>query len=294
MKVVVSGASGLVGSALVPHLRSQGHQVITLVRREPRADHEVRWDPSSGRLDPGALTGTQAAVHLAGAGVGDHRWTDEYKRTILNSRVASTDLLSRVLATLDPVPEVLVSSSGVDFYPDVDAEVGENGGHGNGFLAEVTRAWEAAADPARAAGIAVSHTRTGLVLSRAGGVLGRLGPLIRWGLGGPIGSGRQWWSWITLPDHVRAITRLLDGDLPGPVNHTAPQPVRQRELMRALARAAHRPAVVPAPTAALRLVVGEFTESIVASHRVLPKRLLAAGFTFEHPDVESAARWAMD
>lgn len=293
MKVVVSGASGLVGSALVPHLRSQGHEVVTLVRREPRASHEVRWDPSSGRLDPAALTGTQAAVHLSGAGVGDHRWTEKYKRTILRSRVDSTDLLARTLASLDPVPHVLVSSSGVDYYPDSPEEFTEDGERGSGFLADVTRAWEAAADPARAAGIAVSHTRTGLVLSRHGGVLSRLRPLIRLGLAGPIGPGRQWWSWITLPDHVRALTRLLDGDLPGPVNHTSPQPLPQGELMRALARAAHRPAVLPAPTAALRVAVGQFTESIVASHRVLPKRLLEAGFTFEHPDVESAARWAM-
>ncbi|GAB3594928.1 TIGR01777 family oxidoreductase [Angustibacter peucedani] len=293
MKVVVTGASGLVGQALVPHLRAAGHEVTTLVRRPPQAAHEVRWDPSSSRLDPADLAGVEAAVHLAGAGVGDHRWTDDYKRTILRSRVDSTDLLSRTLAALDPVPRVLVSSSGVDHYPDSDEPMTEQSPTGTGFLADVTTAWEAAADPARAAGITVSHTRSGLVLSREGGVLQRLRPLIRLGLAGPIGSGRQWWSWITLPDQVRAITRLLDGDLPGAVNHCAPEPARQRDLMKALARAAHRPAVVPAPTLALRVVVGQFTESIVASHRVLPRRLTEAGFTFTHPDVDSAARWTL-
>ncbi len=293
MKVVVTGSSGLVGTALVPHLRAAGHDVLTLVRRPPRGPHEAQWDPAAGTIDHAALAGTQAAVHLAGAGVGDHRWTDKYKQTILRSRVDGTGLLARSLAALDPLPSVLVSSSGMDYYPDTDQPVTEESGHGTGFLAEVTKAWEDAADPARAAGITVSHTRSGLVLARKGGVISRLMPLIKTGLAGPIGSGRQWWSWITLPDQVSALTRLLDGDLPGPVNHVSPEPARQRDLIKALAAAAGRPALLPAPTFAVRIAVGEFAESIVASHRVVPQRLLDAGFAYQHPDVVGAARWVM-
>lgn len=293
MKVVVTGSSGLIGAALVPYLRETGHDVLTLVRRKPAAAHEVQWDPAAGAVDADRLVGTHAAVNLAGAGVGDHRWTDEYQRTILHSRTDSTALLARTMARLDPRPRVLVSASGVDWYPDTEAPVTERSGHGSGFLADVTAAWEQAAQPAADAGITVSHARTALVLARRGGVLSRLNPLVRAGLGGPIGPGTQWWSWITLPDHVRALTRLLDADLPGPVNLSAPQPARQVELVRALARAAHRPAFVPAPRLALRVVLGRFAESVVASHRVLPERLQHAGFAFEHADVDTAARWAM-
>ncbi|WP_235502321.1 TIGR01777 family oxidoreductase [Angustibacter sp. Root456] len=231
----------------------------------------------------------EAAVNLSGAGVGDHRWTDSYKRTILRSRVDTTDLLSRALARLDPLPRVLVSASGMDYYPDSRDEVTEDSPRGSGFLSDVTRGWEAAADPAREAGIPVSHTRSGLILSPDGGVLKRLVPLIRLGLGGPVGSGRQWWSWITLHDHVRALTRLLDGDLPGAVNLTSPGPVEQREFMAALAGAAHRPAVLPVPGFAVRVGIGGFAEAVLASHRVVPRRLLDAGFTFDQPDLAVAA-----
>jgi uncharacterized protein len=289
MKIVVSGASGLVGSALVPHLRGQGHTVLRLVRRPTQRADEVHWDPAAGLIDAGALTGVEGAVHLSGAGVGDHRWTDAYKRTILRSRVDSTDLLARTLAGLDPRPRILVSASGVDYYADSPQEMDEDSPPGSGFLSEVTRAWEAAADPARDAGIAVSHTRSGLILSPDGGVLKRLMPLIRLGLGGPVGSGRQWWSWITLHDHVRAVTRLLEADLPGPVNLTAAVPVQQREFMRQLARAARRPAVVPVPGLAVRVGIGGFAEAVLASHRVVPRRLHDAGFTFDHPDLAVAA-----
>ena len=289
MKIVVSGASGLVGSALVPHLRGQGHDVLRLVRRATQAPDEVYWDPAAGVIDDGALRGVEAAVNLSGAGVGDHRWTDSYQRTILRSRVDTTDLLSRALTRLDPLPRVLVSASGMDYYADTREEVTEESPRGSGFLSEVTRDWEAAAEPARHAGVIVSHPRSGLILSPHGGVLKRLMPLIRLGLGGPVGSGRQWWSWITLHDHVRALTRLLDADLPGPVNLTAPVPVEQRAFMAVLARAAHRPAVLPVPGLAVRVGIGGFAEAVLASHRVVPQRLLDAGFTFDQPDLAVAA-----
>jgi hypothetical protein len=232
-------------------------------------------------------------VHLAGAGVGDHRWTDAYKRTILRSRVDGTALIARTLAELDPMPRVLVTASGIDYYPDSPEEVTEQSPRGEGFLSDVVLAWEAAAEPARQAGVTVSNARSALVLARKGGVLGRLGPLIRLGAAGPIGDGKQWWSWITLPDHVRALTRLLDGDLPGAVNLSAPESSMQRDLMHELAHAVHRPAVVPVPAFVLRAAIGQFTETIVASHRVVPRRLLDAGFTYEHATLPEAARWAM-
>jgi uncharacterized protein (TIGR01777 family) len=291
MKVVVTGASGLIGSALVPHLREQGHEVLSLVRRTPQSRHQARWDPDTGRIDVAALQGTDAVVHLAGAGVGDHRWTASYKRTILQSRVDGTTLISRTIAGLDPTPRVMVSASGMDYYPDTEDEVTERSGRGTAFLSDVVEAWEGATVPAREAGIPVSYARSALVLARRGGVLERLRPLISLGLAGPIGPGDQWWSWITLDDHVRALTRLLEGDLPGPVNLSSPDPARQRDLVRALARQAHRPAVLPAPTFALRAAVGQFSETIVASHRVVPERLLDAGFTFEHPTLADAVRW---
>jgi uncharacterized protein (TIGR01777 family) len=289
MKIVVSGASGLVGSALVPHLRDQGHVVLRLVRRPTQAEDEVYWDPAAGVIDRGALAGVEGSVHLSGAGVGDHRWTDDYKRTILRSRVDSTELLSRTLAGLDPLPRVMVSASAVDYYRDTQEEVTEASPTGAGFLAGIARAWEAAAEPAREAGIPVTHVRSGLILAPHGGLLQRLKPLIRLGLGGPLGSGRQWWSWITLHDHLRALSRLLDADLPGPVNLTTPVPVQQREFMQQLGRAAHRPAVLPVPSLAVRLAVGQLAELPLASHRVLPRRLLDAGFSFDHPDLTVAA-----
>jgi uncharacterized protein (TIGR01777 family) len=292
MKIAVTGASGLIGSSLVPYLRRQGHDVVSLVRRAPRSPSEVRWDPGSGDVDLSGLRGTDGVVHLAGAGVGDRRWTDAYKRTILSSRVDGTRTIARAMADLDPRPAVLVSGSAIGLYGERGDELLDEGSPGGStFLSDVVRAWEGAADPARDAGIRVVHPRTGLVMARSGGAFGQLLPLLRLGLGGPIGSGRQWWSWITLRDEVRALAWLLEQPVSGPVNLTAPAPARQRDVVGALARALHRPALLPAPALALRLVLGEFAGEVLASQRVVPTALQASGFRFEHPDLESAARW---
>lgn len=292
MKIAVTGASGLIGSSLVPYLRRHGHDVVSLVRRQPRNPWEARWDPGSGDVDLDALHGTDGVVHLAGAGVGDRRWNDAYKQKILASRVDGTRTIAHAMTRLDPQPSVLVSGSAIGFYGDRgDDLLDELATGGQSFLADVVRAWEGAADPARDAGIRVVHPRTGLVMAKSGGAFGQLLPLLRLGLGGPIGSGRQWWSWITLRDEVRALAWLVEQPLTGPVNLTAPAPARQRDVARALGAALHRPAVVPAPAAALRIVLGEFAGEVVASQRVVPSALQRSGFSFDHPDLEAAARW---
>lgn len=294
MKVAVTGASGLIGSALVAHLRARGDEVRTLVRRAPRQPGEVRWDPAAGDVDLEGLAGIDAVAHLSGAGVGDRRWTEDYKRLIRSSRVDSTRTIAQAMAALDPRPRVLVSGSAMGFYGDRgDEELTETSAAGEGFFPDVVTAWEAAADPAREAGIRVAHTRTALVMARKGGAFGRMMPLVRLGLGGPLGSGRQWWSWLTLHDDVRARAFLLDNDVSGPVNLSSPQPLRQRAIASALGRAAHRPAVLPVPAFALRLALGEFANDVLASDRLRPAALTEAGFTFDHPDIDTAARWAM-
>ncbi len=294
MKVAVTGASGLIGSALVPHLRGRGDEVVRLVRREPGQPDEVRWDPAAGKVDLLGLAGTEAVVHLAGAGVGDHRWTEKYKRQILDSRVDGTRTIARAMAALDPLPRVLVSGSAKDYYGERGDELlDEDASAGIGFFPDVVTAWERAADPARAAGIRVTHPRTGLVMSSQGGAFGRLLPLLRLGLAGPLGSGRQWWSWITLTDQVRALTFLLDEDVHGPVNLGSPRPMPQRELVAVVGRVAHRPTVLPAPAFALRIALGEFAGDILTSNRLVPRALTDAGFTFEHPDAETAAAWLL-
>lgn len=288
----MTGASGLIGTALVPHLRRRGHDVVRLVRRAPAAADEVRWEPGApGGVDLAGLGHLDAAVHLAGAGVGDRRWTPAYKREIVASRVDGTTTLARALAAMHPRPAVLVSASAIGFYGDTgERPVDESAPQADTFLAGVVRAWEAAADPARAAGIRVVHPRTGLLLSPRGGALGRLLPLLRLGLGGPLGSGGQFWSWITMADEVAALTFLVERDgLAGPVNLTAPHPERNRDVVAALAHALRRPAVLPVPAAALRLVLGEFAGEVLASQRVLPAALSGAGFTFRHPGIGAAA-----
>ena len=294
MKVAVTGASGLIGSALVVRLRRDGHEVLRLVRRVTTAPDEVRWDPDEGYVDLAALDGTAAVVHLAGAGVGDHRWTAAYKETIRESRVRGTDTIARAATRLDRRPEVLISGSAMGFYGDTgDREVDESAPAASGFLSEVVRAWEAAADPAREAGIRVAHPRSGLVLAGHGGAWGRLWPLFRFGLGGRLGSGRQWWSFISLRDEVAALAFLIESDLAGPVNLTAPNPVTNAEVTKAMGRAMHRPTPFPVPAEALQLALGEFSSEILSSSRVLPGRLLESGFQFQDPTIEQAIAWAL-
>jgi uncharacterized protein (TIGR01777 family) len=282
VRIVVSGASGFIGSALVPALRSAGHEVRTLVRRGPRSSDEVFWNPATGELSADDLVDVQAAVHLAGAGVGDRRWSESYKQKILQSRVQGTDLLARTLAALTPRPRVLVSGSAVGFYGDTgDTEYDESGPRGEGFLAEVVEQWEAATRPAEVAGVRVCHARTGVVLDKSGGALAKQLLPFRLGLGGKLGDGQQWQSWITLEDEVRALQVLLDSDLSGPVNLVAPNPVRQAEMTREIGRAVGRPTPWRVPGFALRVPFGGFAdEGLLIGQRLRPQKLLDAGFTF--------------
>jgi NAD dependent epimerase/dehydratase family enzyme len=313
--VAVTGSSGLIGTPLVAALRERGDEVLRLVRRPARHDDEVRWDPAGRHLDPAVLDGVDAVVNLAGAGVGDHRWTPSYKHEILSSRVDSTHAVATAIAGTGR-PVRLVSGSAVGYYGDRGEELlTEDSPAGTGFLAEVVLAWEAAARPAVDAGAPTAFIRTGLVLSRPGETAGPLlrldrsgmlvstdggaaGPLLRLarlGLGGPLGWGgwgRQFWPWITLPDQVGAILHLLDHpEVTGPVNLVGPRPARQRDVARELGRAAHRPAVLPAPGFAARIALGEFAGDILASQRVLPGVLDRSGFSHQYDTLTSAVRW---
>ena len=301
MDVAVTGSHGLIGTALVLALRERGDTVRRLVRSEPAPGDGpgpfVRWDPQAGTIDRAALEGVDGVVHLAGAGIGDKRWTDARKREILESRTKGTSLLAEALAGLDQKPAVFVSSSAIGYYGDrADEKLTETAPSGHGFTADVCVAWEAAAQPAAEAGIRVAHPRTGIVLSRAGGALPRLLPLFKLGLGGRLGSGRQWWSWITIDDEVAALLHLLDGDLAGPVNLAAPGAVTNAEMAKTLGRVLHRPAVLPVPAFGPKLVLGRElgTELLFFSQRVVPDRLEASGFRFSFPDLERGLRHVLE
>jgi uncharacterized protein len=300
MKVAVTGSSGLIGTALAASLSSDGHQVIRLVRRSPRSADEVRWDPRaadagllpSGPAVPSALEGLDACVHLAGAGIGDRRWTKRYKAEVRASRVLGTRALAGALAKLGKPPATLVAASAIGWYGDTGGrEVDESAPAGTGFLARLVRDWEAAAGPAAAAGIRVVHTRSGLVLTPAGGFLGRLLPLARLGLCPRFGSGDQFMTWVSLTDEIGAIRFLLDRkDISGPVNVTAPEPVTNTAFTAALNAAVGRPDLpwlrVPGPV--LRLGLGEASVELLTSTRVAPKRLGNAGYQFRHPALPEA------
>jgi uncharacterized protein (TIGR01777 family) len=293
MDVVVTGASGLIGSALRRSLTGDGHRVIALVRRPPRSADEIRWDPASGLLEPAELEGVGAVVHLAGAGIADKRWSTERKREIFESRTKGTGLLATTLAKLDQPPAVLVSGSAVGYYGDGgEVVLTEQGPPGDIFLSRLCVAWEEASAPAAEAGIRTANIRTGLIITPTGGPLAKLLPLFKLGLGGRLGGGREWWSWISLTDEVRAIRFLIDHDVAGPVNLTAPQPVRNAEVTEVLGRVLGRPTFATVPSFGLKLVLGaELAEQLLfLSQRIEPAALRGAGFAFEHPDIETALR----
>ena len=297
VKVVVTGASGLIGSALIKSLIADSHDVIRLVRRQPRTAEERQWDPSGGNLDPALMDAADAVVHLAGAGIGDQRWTDDYKQTVLRSRVDGTTTISSSIARATDPPKVLLSASAVGFYGETgDEAVDESAASGTGFLADVVRQWEAATAAAESAGVRVVHARSGVVLSADGGALGKVLPLFKLGLGGRLGHGRQWMSWIAIADHITALRFLLDrADLSGPVNVTAPEPVRNRDYTKAIGRAVHRPALAVVPATALRLALGGFAdEGVLVSQRVVPARLEEAGFPFTYADIDAALTAIID
>ncbi|MBT2384189.1 TIGR01777 family oxidoreductase [Streptomyces sp. ISL-11] len=294
MRIAITGSTGLIGTALVHSLRADGHEVYRLVRRTPRGPREVFWDPERQRVDAAGIAGCEGVVHLAGAGVGDHRWTDAYKKRIRDSRVLGTAALAEALASLDTPPRVLVSGSGIGLYGDTGGrEVDEGAPPGDGFLGDLCQEWEEATAPAAEAGVRTVLARTGLVVAR-GGDWGKLLRLFRLGLGGRIGDGRQYWSFIALGDHVAALRHLLETDGPsGPVNLTAPHPATNREVTAAMGRVLHRPTLLTVPAPALRLAVGEVATDLLRSQRVVPRRLLDSGFSFAHPHIESAVRAAL-
>jgi uncharacterized protein (TIGR01777 family) len=298
VRIAITGSSGLIGRALRQHLTFEVDdcEVVSIVRREP-GPGEVRWDPMAGRLDPADLEGLDAVVNLAGAGIGDHRWTDGHRRDVMESRRLGTTLLSEALAATKDRPAVLISGSAVGYYGDRGDEVlTERSAPGTGFLTEVCLAWEAATAPAEAAGIRVAHIRTGLVLDAKDGVLPRMALPVKLGAGGRLGSGKQWHSWITLDDEVRAIEFLMGNDVSGPVDLTAPDPATNASFTKALGRVLHRPVWLPVPKLPLQLALGRGRADnlLFTGQRVLPERLLEAGFRFRHPELEPALRSVLD
>lgn len=292
MHVVVTGTSGLIGSALVPALRAAGHRVTRLVRSgRPTQDGEAGWDPSAGRLDVSALEDADAVVHLAGETVAG-RWNDDKKRRILESRTNSTTLIAETLASMEPRPRVFVCASAIGYYGDRGEEqLAEDSRGGEGFLADVVRAWEAATRPAAEAGVRVVNLRFGIVLSPDGGALGSMLTPFKLGAGGPFGSGRQYMSWIALDDIVGAIQHALTTEsLAGPVNATSPYPVTNAEFSKTLGRVLKRPALARVPAPVLRLAVGEFSKELLDSRRVLPVGLTDSGYEFRYPQLEPALR----
>jgi uncharacterized protein (TIGR01777 family) len=289
MKVAITGATGLIGGALRSSLMSDGHEVIT-VTRTPRSPDQLGWSPSEGTIDAAALEGLDAVVHLAGAPIGEKRWTDEVKKELLTSRVDGTALIARTLAALDAPPAVLLSGSAIGYYGDTGDEViDESHPAGSDFLADLCVHWEAAAQPAADAGITTSRLRTGIVLSTEGGALARQLPFFRWGLGGKSGSGRQYMSWISVRDQVAAMEWLISHPVDGPVNLTAPHPVTNSEFARTLGATLHRPTTI-IPMIGPRLLLGrELADSLLlTSARIRPAALEAAGYEFEQPKLDTA------
>ncbi|CAN5692824.1 TIGR01777 family oxidoreductase [soil metagenome] len=296
MRILISGASGFIGSTLADKLTSSGHRVIRLTRRPvSRGQDAVQWDPESGRLEPADLDGVEAVVHLAGEGIGDHRWTEGHKARVLDSRVRGTNLLAVTIAGLESPPKVMVSQSGAHYYGFESGEriLTEDDPPGGGFLARVVEQWEAATEPAEKAGIRVVRTRSGVVLSPDGGALQRQLLPFKLGIGGKLGSGRQYLSWISLADEVAAMEFLLErDDISGPVNLVSPNPVTNAEFTRALGDALGRPTFMPVPSVAIKLMFStEMAEEMIfGGQRLRPKRLQDAGFEFRDPEAEAALR----
>ena len=292
MKIIISGASGLIGKPLVASLRKHGHEVVQLVRRAPQAT-EKQWNPSAGQLDIAVLDGADAVIHLSGAGIGDRRWTAKYKQELLDSRTKSTTLLATTIAKCSNKPRVFLSASGIGIYgARGDEQLTEQSSHGISFLAEICKQWEAAAKPAIDAGVRTVFLRTGIVLTPLGGALKKQLPLFKLGLGGKFGNGKQWQSWISLDDEISAIEHLLTANISGAVNLTAPNPVTNAEFTKALARTLLRPALLPIPKFGPKLLLGsELVDNLLfTGQRVMPAELQKSGFAFQHTTIDVALR----
>jgi uncharacterized protein (TIGR01777 family) len=292
MRIAITGASGLIGTALSHRLTTDGHDVVPVVRRAP-GDNEIGWSVSENRIDDGAFDGIDGVVHLAGAGIGDHRWTDDYKREILESRTVGTALVANAVTAATNGPKVLLAGSAIGYYgASPDATFDETSPVGTGFLAEVCDAWETAAAPATGGDVRVPLLRTGIVLSADGGALKKQLPLFKFGLGGKMGSGHQWQSWIHIDDEVSAIVHLLTSDMDGAVNLTAPNPVTNAEFTKTLGDVLGRPTFLPIPKFGPKLVLGgELSDNLLfRGQKVVPTALQADGFEFAHPTLDGALR----
>ena len=295
MKIVITGSSGLIGSALVRDCEKKNFEVVKLVRRVPKQENESQWDPVKGIVDLNVLEKATAIVNLAGAGVGDRRWSKKYKKLILDSRVNSTETLANAIVNLKTPPSVFVSGSAIGFYGDTaDVAVDENANLGEGFLSDVVFNWEYAAQRVRSNNIRVVHPRTGLVMSKRGGLLKKILPLFKLGLGGKLGNGKQYWSYISLVDEIRAIHHVIDDvRLTGGVNFTNPNPVTNAEFTKSLSSVVNRPAFLKVPSLALKIALVEFSIEALGSSRILPSKLKAAGFKFNQPDILSTLNSAI-
>jgi uncharacterized protein (TIGR01777 family) len=298
VKIVVAGSSGFLGQALSRDLILHGHRITTLVRRTPQSATEIQWDPSGAELDPAALVAADAVISLSGAGISDKRWTPDYKKLLRDSRIEPTSTIAATLAGMDPEhrPAIWISASAVGYYGERgDQPLPESATKGTGFLADLVGAWESATEPASDAGVRVAMLRTGLVLAASGGLMARLVPIFKAGIGGKLGSGEQYQPWITLADVLGATRHVLETkSVSGPVNIAGPEPVRNKELAKVLGSVLHRPSVFPAPAFGIRLVLGQFAdEGALASQRAIPEVLEQTGFRFEHADLRSALEWAV-
>ena len=292
MKIIISGASGLIGKPLIASLRKHGHEVVQLVRRSPRAN-ESQWNPSAGQLDVAVLEGCDAVIHLSGAGIGDRRWTAKYKQELVESRTKSTSLLASTIANCAKKPSVFLSGSAIGIYgPRGDEKLTEQSSNGSSFLADICKQWEAAAKPAIDAGVRTVFLRTGIVLTPLGGALKKQLPLFKLGLGGKFGDGRAWQSWISLDDEISAIEHLLTAEVSGAVNLTAPNPVTNADFTTSLARALKRLAILPIPKFGPKLLLGgELADALLfTGQRVMPIELQNSGFVFKHSTIDVALR----